>query len=100
MRLFADLQEQEHRTVVRQGIERTRADGRQAVHQRGIDAVLRGKTHIFSTERIERDRHADRSSTREGGQCEDRKSVVPGRSWYVRCDTVGGRISKTTNIQQ
>src|SRR5262245_19495887 len=50
-------QERHDAAVVRQGVQGTRADHRDSVHQRRIDTELRGLTHVRLPERIESDAH-------------------------------------------
>ena len=52
----ADREQCDHGAVVRQTVEGARAYHSDAVHQRRIDALFRGKPRIGVTERIERDR--------------------------------------------
>ena len=68
MRRSAHGEQRHHRAVVRQAVERARADDGDAMQQRRIDALLRGKAHVGVTERIERDRQAARGRTGERGE--------------------------------
>src|SRR5512133_3652734 len=46
MRRTADREQGYHGAVVRQAVQRTRADDRDAMQQRRIDTLLPGETHI------------------------------------------------------
>ena len=64
----ADREQRHHRAIVGQAVEGAGADHRHAVHERGIDAPLRGEAHIGVAERIERDRHPARGRAGERGE--------------------------------
>ncbi len=64
----ADLKQKQNSAVVRKCVERACADGRQAVHQGGIDAILGGEAHVGITQRVERDRHSAGSRTGQPGE--------------------------------
>ena len=68
MRRATNGEQRHDSTIVRQAIEGTGANCGHPVHQRGIYALLRGDTHIGVSERIERDRHATRGRTGQGGE--------------------------------
>src|SRR6516225_4367939 len=59
----ADLQQQQHRAIVREGVQGPGAHRCYTMHQVGIDAMLDGETHKVGAKCIEYDCHAAGSST-------------------------------------
>ena len=72
VRRAAHGEQRDHRAVVRQAVERAGADHRDAVHQRGIDALLRGDLHVGRAQRVQRDGQA------AGGRAGQRRQDVGG----------------------
>ena len=68
VRRAADGEQRHDRAVVRQAVERARADHRDAVHQRRIDAGLGREPHVGAAQRVERDRQAARGRAGQRGQ--------------------------------
>ena len=68
MRRATNGEERHDSTIMRQAVEVTEANCGHPVHQCGIYALLRRDAHTGFAERIERDRHATRGRTDQGGE--------------------------------
>src|SRR5215471_19620487 len=85
MRRAADRKQRHDSTVLRQAIERARAQRGDALHQRRIDAVLGSKAHISAAQCVESDRQTARG--RAGQRSQEVGRERKGDEWAPAIDS-------------